>query len=48
MTLEQFLSELEILSSDVPDSLWEADLSEVIRDSRAGLERAWREAVESS
>jgi sugar phosphate isomerase/epimerase len=39
---------LEILSQDVPDSLWDADLSEVIRESRSGLEKAWREAVESS
>jgi len=37
---------LEILSSDVPDSLWDADLPEVIRDSRIGLEKAWREAGE--
>lgn len=35
---------LEIFSDGVPDSLWESDLSEVIADSRAGLERAWREA----
>ena len=39
---------LEILSKDVPDPLWDADLAEVIRDSRSGLEKAWREAVESS
>jgi sugar phosphate isomerase/epimerase len=39
---------LEILSSDVPNPLWNADLSEVIRGSRAGLERAWREAFEPS
>ncbi len=39
---------LEIFSSEVPDSLWDTDLSEVIRDSRIGLEKAWREAVESS
>jgi sugar phosphate isomerase/epimerase len=39
---------LEILSSDVPNPLWEADLSEVIRESRSGLEKAWREAFESS
>ena len=35
---------LEIFSSGVPDALWRADLSQVIKDSRAGLARAWREA----
>jgi sugar phosphate isomerase/epimerase len=39
---------LEIFSSEVPDSLWDTDLSEVIRDSRIGLEKAWREAFEPS
>ena len=39
---------LEILSQDVPDSLWEADLSRVIEDSRIGLEKAWRGADVSS
>jgi len=39
---------LEILSQNVPDSLWYADLSEVVEDSRAGLEKAWRETVENS
>ncbi|MDP9474258.1 MAG: sugar phosphate isomerase/epimerase [Actinomycetota bacterium] len=39
---------LEIFSSDVPDSLWDGDLSEVVRDSRIGLEKAWREAGEPS
>ena len=39
---------LEIFSEDVPDPLWEADLSAVIEASRAGLGRAWREANESS
>jgi sugar phosphate isomerase/epimerase len=39
---------LEILSQDVPNPLWDADLSEVIRDSRSGLEKAWREAFEFS
>ena len=34
---------LEIFSQDVPDPLWEADLWEVIRASRAGLEEAWRQ-----
>ena len=38
---------LEIFSGDVPDSLWQADLSKVITDSRAGLEAAWREAFPS-
>jgi sugar phosphate isomerase/epimerase len=37
---------LEIFSDEVPDSLWEADLSAVVEDSRIGLERAWKEAVE--
>ncbi|HEY8284814.1 MAG TPA: sugar phosphate isomerase/epimerase family protein [Chloroflexota bacterium] len=35
---------VEIFSSGVPDPLWSADLSWVITESRAGLERAWREA----
>lgn len=35
---------VEIFSHDVPDPLWEADLEQVIRDSRAGLDAAWREA----
>ena len=39
---------LEIFSSEVPDSLWDADLSRVVSDSRIGLEKAWREAVEFS
>ncbi len=36
---------LEIFSGDVPDSLWDADLSGVIEQSRAGLEEAWRDTV---
>jgi len=39
---------VEIFSHDVPDPLWEADLSQVITDSRAGFEAAWREAFASS
>jgi sugar phosphate isomerase/epimerase len=35
---------VEIFSSDVPDPLWKADLVQVIKDSRAGLDAAWREA----
>jgi sugar phosphate isomerase/epimerase len=35
---------VEIFSRGVPDALWEADLEQVIRDSRAGLDRAWRES----
>ncbi|HVC82990.1 MAG TPA: sugar phosphate isomerase/epimerase family protein [Chloroflexota bacterium] len=35
---------VEIFSSGVPDPLWSADLAWVITESRAGLERAWREA----
>jgi sugar phosphate isomerase/epimerase len=38
---------LEIFSQDVPNSLWDADLSRVIRENRAGLEEAWREALGS-
>jgi hypothetical protein len=37
---------LEILSQDVPDSLWEANLHEAIGESRTGLEKAWGEAFE--
>ncbi|HZT95595.1 MAG TPA: sugar phosphate isomerase/epimerase family protein [Chloroflexota bacterium] len=32
---------VEIFSGEVPDSLWEGDLEEVIRQSRKGLNRAW-------
>lgn len=39
---------LEIFSGDVPNSLWDANLSGVINDSRLGLEKAWREAIEPS
>lgn len=35
---------LEIFSDEVPGSLWESDLSEVITRSRTGLEKAWQEA----
>jgi sugar phosphate isomerase/epimerase len=36
---------LEIFSSEhLPDSLWKADLEQVIRDNRAGLDRAWANA----
>jgi len=34
---------LEIFSSDVPDSLYAQDLENVIRHSRQGLERAWKD-----
>ena len=37
---------LEIFSDEVPDSLWDDDLSKVIRDSRGGLEKAWKETSE--
>jgi hypothetical protein len=30
----------------VPDPLWDANLFDVVAESRAGLEEAWREAVE--
>ena len=33
---------VEIFSRGVPDALWEADLEQVIQDSRAGLDEAWR------
>lgn len=32
---------VEIFSHGVPDALWEADLEQVIRDSRMGLDLAW-------
>ncbi len=35
---------VEIFSSGVPDPLWDADLFQVIADSRVGLERAWHDA----
>lgn len=35
---------LEIFSEDVPDSLWETDLSGIIAESREGLHRASRRA----
>jgi sugar phosphate isomerase/epimerase len=35
---------LEVFSSGVPDPLWEADLSELVMESRAGFEEAWRAA----
>jgi sugar phosphate isomerase/epimerase len=35
---------VEIFSNDVPNPLWEADLSQVIHDSRAGLDAAWKAA----
>jgi sugar phosphate isomerase/epimerase len=38
---------LEIFSGDVPDSLWQGDLSRVITDSRVGLEKVWQEAFKA-
>lgn len=35
---------VEIFSGGVPDSLWEGDLEQVLRDSRAGLDDAWARA----
>lgn len=35
---------VEIFSGDVPDSIWERDLSGVIEQCRAGFDRAWQEA----
>lgn len=40
--------ELEIFSGDVPDSLWKADLADVIIRSREGLDRAWQQAFEGA
>jgi sugar phosphate isomerase/epimerase len=34
---------VEIFSDDVPDSLWQADLVQVIKDSRASLDAAWQQ-----
>ncbi len=39
---------VEIFSGDVPDSLWQRDLAEVITTSKAGLDRAWQEALVST
>jgi sugar phosphate isomerase/epimerase len=36
--------EVEIFSGGVDDSLWEGDLSQVIADSREGMDRAWENA----
>ena len=35
---------VEIFSQDVPDSLYDGDLQQVIQANRAGLDTAWREA----
>lgn len=35
---------VEIFSTGVPNALWEADLEQVIRDSRVGLDLAWRQS----
>ena len=35
---------VEIFSRGVPDALWDADLEQVLRDSRAGLDQAWRQS----
>ena len=35
---------VEIFSSGVPNALWDSDLEQVIRDSRAGLAAAWEQA----
>ena len=37
---------VEIFSQDVPDSLYDGDLDALVRDNRAGCERAWAEAFE--
>jgi sugar phosphate isomerase/epimerase len=36
---------VEIFSGDVPGSLWKGDLVQLIRDCRAGVDRAWSEAI---
>jgi len=36
---------VEIFSKDVPDALWDSDLEQVIRDSRAGVKAAWQAAT---
>ena len=35
---------VEIFSDGVPNALWDGDLEQVIRDSKAGLEAAWQAA----
>jgi len=35
---------VEIFSHDVPDSLYDRDLSDMIKENHAGVERAWTEA----
>lgn len=35
---------VEIFSSGVPNALWDGDLEQVIKDSKAGVEAAWRAA----
>ena len=35
---------VEIFSGGVPDSLWEGDLAQLIRDNHTGLDTAWRAA----
>ena len=37
---------VEIFSNDVPDALWEGDLSCVVADSINGVDAAWRQAFE--
>jgi sugar phosphate isomerase/epimerase len=39
---------VEIFSGDVPDSLWEGDLTKVITESRRGLQRSWSDAFTST
>ena len=34
--------EVEIFSSGVPDSLWDGDLVQLVRDCKSGMDRAWR------
>lgn len=38
---------VEIFSAEVPDALWQSDLQEVIVQSKAGLDGAWRAAFEA-
>ncbi len=36
---------VEIFSADVPDALWEGDLEQTLRDSKAGMDQAWAASV---
>jgi len=38
---------VEIFSHGVPNALWEGDLEQVVRESHAGVEKAWQTALSS-